>query len=152
MGKATVGGKSITFGEWKMTTTPDTTTPARFAWEALSRGAPVYEVLDWLREQMGTDDVGAVKGALYGAAAEHIGVFGSERQVHGKPWRDSSTYTTDACREIERGAFDAADSAVSWLTEIYTDPERERNSDNPYMHWCCEFIRVLALCRAIEAA
>ena len=123
-----------------------TPSPAARAWAMLTDPTdpmPPQAAVDWLRQEMDTDDVAAVKRALYGAAADevnarHVRLAGTHRP-------DDGTGTGGTAAHIRRAEFDAALDRTAWL------------DDNPgqwtktYVVWRGELKRILALCRQIEA-
>ena len=107
---------------------------AAFAWAGLAeRGATPHEAVDWLRERAGTDDVRAVKLALYGAAADWLHAR--------KPWEWPKGVFEGLLEagELGKAADNIRDSRPTWAHEPRLTPWYDR----------CD--AALALCRAVAA-
>ncbi len=98
--------------------------------------------LDWCRERSGVEDVGALKAALYAAAADAVYlVRPSGPDVSPKSPTDSF---------IRAEEFNAATDKVSVTRanySTYRDPTRAL-----WFSWCDAADRAIALCRLIQAA
>lgn len=115
------------------TTTTGAEPPAAFAWHMLTRPQntmPLQAGLDWLRTAMGeTDDVGAVKRALYAAAADAMA------------YEDGGYIPQGGPLYLRNARFD---HATTWFLGYTTD--------RLYMSpWREDFGRALALCEQIAA-
>ena len=119
--------------------------PAARAWAMLTHPTepmPPPAALDWLRHEMDTDDVAAVKKALYAAAAEVCGR--AHREVLGYATWPDRTETSNSCLDIRRGHFARAVRRVEFVG-------RHRGDGSKWDRWLSLFERTVALCRQIKA-
>lgn len=126
--------------------TDTTTSPAAFAWARLVDGAPLYEVFDWLREQLGTDDVGAVKRALYEAAsdwayAEKLRIFGFD--IGGRESESSRASQPDIGFRSSR--WDMVEDFIEWSRSVNAP------RGDPWYKLADIVEPMVAICRQIEA-
>lgn len=122
---------------------------AREAWGHLARPddpMPVGVAIDWLRERCETDDVAAVKRALYRAAADWL-----DGLLPYPSGRNPDTYSGGAMASLRKGALAKAARAAEQLrTNCYNANEPIHTS---WAKWCEEgAFPALELCRSIEAA
>lgn len=104
-------------------------TPAARAWAMLTRSEdpmPPEAALDWLRQEMNTDDTAAVKSALCVAAAEELDAWAVKRGVHRKRKRIGTLpepSTGAALRHLALGNYSLAKLQVAWvLLAVARDP------------------------------
>lgn len=127
---------------------PGLAAAAREAWCYLTQSAdpmPVGVALDWVRERAGTDDLRAVKKALYGAAADAV--------LAARPSTvDGNSFSS----ELRRGKFDQAENSAELFPRFYGDPDHDLSRDPEAPAWLAwhrdRAAPALALCRLIAAA
>lgn len=126
-------------------TAPASPTPAARAWAMLTHPTepmPPQAALDWLRQEMDTDDVVAVKKALYVVAGESCGR--AHREVLGYPTWPDGTETSSACQNIQEGHFTKAVKRVTFVCS-------HRGDGSKWDRWLTLFERTIAVCRQIKA-
>jgi hypothetical protein len=126
---------------------------AAFAWGMMSRAEypfPPPVAVDWLREACGTDDVDAVKRALYQAAADEL-EGGSSHATDTGSW---------AAGQLRQGRFDSASRDISGrdnndvisIRDWLPDANLSEASKASVLAWCDRAEAFIELCRAVEAA
>jgi len=136
------------------TTTTAAESPAAFAWHMLTRPEntmPLQAGLDWLRTAMDTDDVGAVKRALYAAASDWM----SEEFVRDCTlWNSTPAAITNRVRS---GTFDL--NGINGFSDPVGEMRRVAGLANflrqevaaRWLPWVERAEQTLSLCRQLEA-
>jgi hypothetical protein len=123
------------------------------AWAMMARAEnpfPAWAAVDWLRQVADTDDVDAVKRALYAAAADELLArekeeLGFDHVPGSGGWRTSGAIV--ALREADWGRV-----ARQQGSDGQRKPGVPRKPHNAWSWWWYDVSLYTALCRAVEAA